>query len=397
MDMIVKLFSIIMGIVVLVSMVGVISNISAPQCVPSELYHDNSIQGFGGGFFDNIYDGMCSTMINANNAVWNLYETVLAGATGQRGNIATVGFDLWGLASFFCRTYSNFEYYSENDAAAITETETFKQLFASQVERCWTLFEGNTRVPLEDRHPLGKQGIFDCAEIIYDFSGGQSVTMAELLATLIGPNMCGNPRNVPVWDPNTQDVNLYSDHWMISPDEPMANPGESIIWCAPKELMEDYWSYVTYTDDFFETVDDVNYIYYPKEITIVGSSVETAECELEDNEYDPIQLGGYVSSSGLTYTTAMCSFQQIYGGSGTDENDETAVISGKGRITISYFDYFDWGLFPNIERASDDYEACGNADVFNNFKDIGSNWYSEKFSTRTSDSILICYEQFPED
>ena len=187
-----------MGVILLVTMASVLTNVSSNTCEPTDLYSSSDdVIGFGGGFVNGLYDSICSRFVGANDAIWGAYSNLLVGIMGQKGNLALFSADLWGLADFFCTTHSNFEYATSEFGGAITSTADFSDLFLYEAERCWKLFEGNYEIPNPTRHPLGKRAFFDCAEIIYDFTDGNYVSLAELYAKLSGPNFCGEDSNLP--------------------------------------------------------------------------------------------------------------------------------------------------------------------------------------------------------
>lgn len=398
-DTVPKIFLIVFGLVVVVTLVVVVNNIGSTTCVP-ELYGEGVI-GFGGGFLNSIFDSLCLNVVDANNAVWNFYDNILSTAAGQRGNIAAIGADMWSMGRFFCQTHSNFDYASSSTGAAIKSTETFKDLFSYELDRCWTIFEGNTSRPLSDRHPLGKTAIHNCAEIIYDFSGFQDEdvpTLAELFAKLNYKNYCGDEFNAPLFlkeeerctydfdwdtflvsDPECEDYNAVKD---------------SIMWCAPKEEMEDFW------------VDNESYI-QPSKFRITGPNVDKLECDTEP-EIPKSERTYFKTSACIPYAEALCSFGEVDGYSFSDkESDESTIIDGCGRIVISYFDYFDFATFLATQKNSDTYAACDFVNVFNDFEPIvlkeSEKWWlfditpPEVIVPREQNSILICYEKYDEE
>ncbi|PIU89331.1 hypothetical protein COS64_00915 [archaeon CG06_land_8_20_14_3_00_37_11] len=399
-----KIFLIVFGLIVIVALVVVLNKVTTPTCSPAKLFDKTGIVGFGGSFINSIYDGVCSAVLNANDAVWGAYSKMLLSLLGQRANVAAIGADLWGMGEFFCQSHSNFEYATGPEGSAITSTEDFKELFAYEVERCWTMFEGITTEPLENRNPLGKHVSFDCAEIIYDFTGGESndyVTMAELYSKLSYLNDCGREYNAPCKVSTTQLSGLGPLAGALGTAE-INYLSENMMWCAPKDLMEEYWA------------DNKSFAPYSS-FDFSGATVDEFKCGSDSLEKDdPDRL--YVDSSAcLPGSIAACSFSEISGYDSSSGDDESLKIDGCGKIVITYYDYFNWQSFLTYQRTGDNYEACGHVDVFNNFEPIirklPENWWevsvidlilgnapeADIIGVRHANQILICYEKYDTD
>ncbi|MBN1923308.1 MAG: hypothetical protein JW791_00935 [Nanoarchaeota archaeon] len=400
MKFIVKIFVMLFGVILIVLMATILNNVTNLTCEPVDLYSgENAVVGFGGGFVNGLYDSMCMTLIEANNAVWNAYANWFVGLIGQRGNVAGIGADLWGLASFFCVKHSNFEYATGPGVGAVTDTEVFKELFLYELERCWTMFEGDTNQPLPSRHPLGKNVYFDCAEIIYDFTiptgPGEFVSFGELTARLLYENSCGEQVNAPI---SSLDREYCTGSYFDAGTGQYVEGGcvdyldllAAIKWCAPKDEMIEYWG-----------AED-NYYREYEEFVSSGGSIITVDCPLESiTPKNFVEHRTYESSACFNYDAALCSFANVSGyNRRTDyeaSNDGSTVIDGCGRIVISYIDYFDWGSIFAAQRAGDDYLTCGGLDVWNNFVALGSDtWPSvgDNIFLYNTDSIIICYEKF---
>ncbi len=381
MNFVLKIFLMIFGVIMIALMAVILTNITNQACSPADLFSgEDSVVGFGGTFINSLYDSMCSTFLEANNGVWNAYANWIVGVFGQRPSMANIAGDLWGLASYFCQTHSNFEYASSGSAGAITDTQTFKELFLYEVERCWSMFqadEGDFGLlsSTDNRHPIGKNAIFDCAEIIYDFSeggGGDYVSFAELLARLMYINSCGDDVNAP--------VRFYED---------VEGPAiiDSMSWCAPKDFMEEYWSSTSKTYARASSLD------------FSGGSVFDLSCDSGSN---PVESTNYTTSACMPYMYAMCSYSSIspkYNNTlGYDpaSSDESAVIDGCGRLVISFFDFFDWGALWWYQSNSDVYDSCDYLNIFNGFNILTGNDlnYNNDLWPRRKNSIIFCYEKY---
>jgi len=353
----INIFMMIFGIMFLVLILMLFGNISGSACVPNELLEQESLVGYGGNFIEKMYDNFCMTSLNINNGVWNFYDSLI-GTVFARPTLSSISMDLGGLIDIFCVAHSNQDYYSENqNLGAVSDSETFKQLFAYELERCWTIFEGKTNEPLDNRHPLGKKAIFDCSEIIFSLDEENSVSLAELYSSLLFDNSCGEKVNAPA---------TYSD----------GEFDESIMWCVPKTLMEGYWNAM---DSTYETPSSAE---FSQSNSVLSCGNDEQVGSLYNNEM----------SACLPYEYAFCSLGSVDSYSSSTGDDESALISGKGKITISYFDYFNWfALGSSI--VSDSYSACDYVEVFNDFKseDLWS------WKPRRENSILICYEKFEDD
>lgn len=380
------IFGALMLVVLAVVLTGVLGG-STVSCVPEELYSDSEVVGFGGGLLDNVYDSACTSLLNANSAVWGLYKRIITGIIGQRENIASVSADLWGLARFFCRTNTNFEYVTQGSAGAISSTEIFTQLFANQVERCWSMFEGQKDYNSE-RNPLGRRGMFDCAEIIYDFSdSGDYVTLGQLYATLASENTCGAQRIIPIVESETLLFGtIYTNY---------------IQWCAPKAKMHGYWNSTTH-------YSNPSYYLEPEEFEVSAGAVDRISCNLGGSGViRPKNVDADVDAC-MPFSYALCSLSYVDGYKNTTlmpghstytPNDDSTVIDNCGKIVISFFDYFSWGVFSSVEKNTDNYAGCGGLDVFNNFESFripGANIFLDKYISvsGSSDSIVICYERY---
>jgi hypothetical protein len=73
MNIIQKVFIMLMGVVFLVLLFFIIDSISTQTCVPEDIYDNQEVGSFGGGFINALYDSMCNSLLNANNAVWGAY------------------------------------------------------------------------------------------------------------------------------------------------------------------------------------------------------------------------------------------------------------------------------------------------------------------------------------
>ncbi len=318
------------------------------------------LEGFGNSFVARVYDGMCSGALDMNSAIWTFYSNAIASMIVNKIGLGEFPFNLNGLVDMLCQTHSNSQYSTSSTAPAITDPEDFKQIFTYEVQRCWEMYEGKTKEPEKYRNPIGSEGIRDCAEIIYDFPEGESVSLAELYARLSLDSV-----NAPV------RYDSESGEW-----------SDNIMWCAPRDMMEDYWHQVNY------------FASSPDEISFSGASVISLKCP-EGEGKDSLDL-----TSCLHFSEALCSFGSINGYSYGSGDDESSVIDGRGRIVISYYDYFDWGGIVFKQRSSDNYISCGGNDVFNNFEKVDLSRLSLslskylRYDKDKKNAIVICYEKY---
>ncbi len=316
------------------------------------------LKGFGNSVVSKIYDGMCSGALDMNSAIWTFYSNAIARMIVNKVGLGEFPFSLNGLVDTLCQTHSNSQYSTTETSVAIRDPEDFKTIFVYEVQRCWEMYEGKTKEPQKYRNPIGSEGIRDCAEIIYDFPEGESVSLAELYARLSLDSV-----NAPV------RYNSETGEW-----------SDNVMWCAPREKMEDYW----YNGGYFN---------YPDEVRISGASVLSLKCPDSGISRDKLEL-----NSCLHFSDALCSFGGIEGYSNGVGDDESAVIDGRGRIVISYYDYFDWGGIVFKQRSSDNYITCGGNDVFNNFEKVHlaslsfSNYL--RYDKDKKNAIVICYERY---
>ncbi|VVB75144.1 Uncharacterised protein [Candidatus Tiddalikarchaeum anstoanum] len=404
-DFAVTVLGLVLSALILAIIAVAFVNVSTTTCAPTDLFTNSKVIGFGGGLIDGVNDGVCAALLNANNAVWGFYESMITGVLGQTENVGMIGSDLWGLASFFCKKHSNFNYVSKGSYGPIDDPEVLRQLFAYEVERCWTLFEGMTNKPLGDRNPIGKNGIFDCAEIIYNITYKEPVTLGDIFAVFGSRNGCGAKRNAPVslirplciplcsvFD-TTNCTELCFDSWFLPYEE-------SMLVCTPYDKMWDYWN-GSHSDNYYTS---------PSNLVIEGENERVASlvsltCRDPSTINEHLQLHNLDSTACMPFSYALCSLGYVEGyHSKTAPNDDSAVIDGAGKITISFYDYFNWGTLLSMQTASDNYKACGNVNVFNNFHPIRDNqvnifdpgsWgVNEYIGVRKQDSIVICYEKY---
>lgn len=410
-NLVMKIFLILFGIIIILGGVIIINSITTSACMPTELFGEVGSVGFGGAFVNTLYDSLCNNVLNLNSAIWNFYSNQAVGWLGQEGTVERIGRAAWDMGGVFCKKHSNFDYATGETAGAITSTENFKDLFVYEVERCWTMFEGIRTNPKDDRHPLGKQAMFDCGEIIYDFTQSNSVSLAELYARLSSTNYCGEDVNAPV-------------EYVDNPDGSQSLI-EYMMWCAPLDEMAAYW--------FWN-----NYYMSPESFQFSASSVDELTCtypdpnqDLPEDEQEVMDRLQHPTTACIPYTQALCSFALgmpwEYGLNVEDidpydlveeewfdessyplgSGDFSTIIDGCGKVTITYYDYFDWGSLFNKQETMDNYKACNYVEVFNNFDtlevwDSSSNTYykryddnsDEYYEIKEKNGILICYERY---
>jgi hypothetical protein len=239
----------------MVLIASVVFNAASGLCQGWYKYvYGESIASIGQSVIGRINDAMCTNLISVNSAIWKFYldySWLLGGGSFARAMIA----DVWGLAKFFCTTFKNDE--------PITDPEGFAEVFAGQVERCWTLMQGQGNpFPNPKRHPLGDEHSWKCAEIFYDFTettGGSDdfVSLFDMYNVLARPNMCGEDRRAPalLFSPYAVEfINNYLGRFNVDLDydfnfiddystfRMFQNKFDSIWWCVPKDLMVEYYS-----------------------------------------------------------------------------------------------------------------------------------------------------------
>ncbi|MFA5333713.1 MAG: hypothetical protein WC376_04430 [Candidatus Nanoarchaeia archaeon] len=330
-DLIQKIFEILLGILMIVLLFNIFSSVTQSSCVPSEIYAHDELTGFRTGIFDNVYDNVCNTFLTMNSGVWQMNKKYFA--RQYLSNILnTVSNTIWNSAKPFCKTHTNLDYASSESSDAITDPSILLELILYESERCWNIFEGRSLEgqSLDNRDPLPLQAYFHCAEIIYDFPKDIYLNMSDIFERIEGQNSCGQPSNIPKVFSSNED---------------------SLFWCIPKDLTEDFWF------DNFKKVGT----YYSGQC-IVGDS--------------PSASSDYCFSS----QRALCSLDYSY----VYESafNSLAVIEGAGKITISYFDYYDWNKYDksfNIDSSIVN-KAC---------KGSKFNVYSYP-----RDSLIFCYERY---
>ncbi|MDD5499804.1 MAG: hypothetical protein PHT91_02935 [Candidatus Nanoarchaeia archaeon] len=309
-ELIEKIFMILMGILVVVILFGIFSNLNKQSCEPAELYSHEEVTGFGGGVFDNMFDTVCSSILDINSGLWGAYTSTAASFSGLRPVLSSISNGIWGLGKIFCKTRTNSDFVERAGRSAISDPEVLKELLLYEAERCWNIFEGKNLGGLSDsdRNPIANIKHFECAEIIYDLPPGEYLSLKDIYESIYLKNSCGEERNIP-----KNPRQAFNDEYNSSKGE--------IQWCVQKELLEDYWF-----NKFAQ-----------------AGSYNGIECEYNDKSSTD-------SSACLSTTNAMCSLGKI---NGYEEDDDVLVINGFGRIAIYYYDW--WKL--DYEHRSDKLNA----------------------------------------
>jgi hypothetical protein len=333
MGMIYKLFLITFGVVGIFIVYLVFTSVTASSCYPDELYTHDETTGFKVGIFDNVYDSMCSSFADMNSGIWQFYKNSIVGISGGRTVVASFSDSIWNMGKVFCKTHTNYDYANIEGNDAINDPEVFLELFLYESERCWNIFEGKNseQYAHSDRDPIANIGFFDCAEIIYNFGEGESLSIDRINERINEKNTCSEQSNTPDYD------NIY--------------------WCAPKDIMREYWT------DFF----------------------------YNGNLY----LEGSLTSKYYSAVSACVPYNEV--NIPTYNGDQVSVIDGKGKITISYFDYFDWDNFwgTNKNEGYDNYPACYYLNAFNNFEEIGQFEFPEdNYKDFDKNTLVICFEKY---
>lgn len=371
-DLINKVFMILMGVFMIVILYSIVNSIgNSSSCYPNDLYGEEGLAGLGGGIFDGVYDSLCGSVIDINSGLWEVFLSGSAQWLNMRSAISSMSNGLWDMGKLFCKTHTNFDYTNVDGNDAITDPEVLLELLLYESERCWNIFEGDKDLNgdyLSKRNPIPNIGFFPCAELIYAFTDGDTLSMKRITERLYEKNSCGSETNIPT----------------------------SLFWCAPDHLMEDFW----YNKDNNYTKYDYNsnsIINLPNVLRI------------EDLLFKPIQ-----SSYCLKNDVANTMFGKI---PGYDSEDGISVISGYGKIIISYFDFFDWKKYgsESAMRAYDIYDACGGIHAFNNFyeyENLGNlfdkgnyavssyTYHDPDFNTNNyvisynQNTLVLCYEKY---
>ncbi len=258
-----------MSLLFLIGVASIVFNAASQVCMGWYKYvYGTSVASFGQGVITRINDAMCTNLLSFNSAIWNFYfdyAWLFGGKAFTRGMIA----DVWGIAKFFCRDFRNKE--------PITDPEAFAEVFAGQIERCWTITQGSkdAKFPNPDRHPLGDKFNWRCAEIYYDFTdvgeGSDYVSLSELYNTLASNNTCGEERSVPALlyspyaldyiaqdsgiDPRTQKEECIGqleggEDINIAPREGEEYGVEEEALCYSYDFISDYFLYLKYRSKF---------------------------------------------------------------------------------------------------------------------------------------------------
>lgn len=352
-NLIEKIFLIIFGVLVVVILFGILSKLAtSSSCEPKELFKEEDILGFGGGIFDNLFDTMCSSILDINSGIWGVYTKFAVELFGLKPALLGISNGLWGLGKIFCKSHSNFEYVNRQGSDAITDPEVFKDLFLYEAERCWNLFEGKNLGGLSefDRNPIANVKFFQCSEIIYSFPAGQSLNLKELYDRLYMKNTCGYPTNIPKHDPERFNI----------------EKGE-IQWCVQKDMLADYW--------------------WDKDAKL--GKYDGTSCEL-------ITKGVIDSTSCLGMKNAMCSLGQVY----TYSQDANNIwqIEGTGKISIYYYDQFvDTNI---IKMMTKSVTSIGSIISFSSLDVIGGisssvlSFVSQYDELRKPNLLYVYYEKY---
>jgi hypothetical protein len=328
-----KIFEIVLGALMIVLLFNIFSSVTQSSCFPSELYSHEELTGFKTGIFDNVYDNFCNTFISMNSGVWQMYKTWV-GQTFASNILNGVSNTIWNGAKYFCKTHTNFDYAKTGSDDAITDPQVLLEIILYESERCWNIFEGRNLngTSLASRDPIPDLGYFPCAEIIYDFPKGAYLNMSRIFERAEGKNTCGEALNMPKVFSSSKD---------------------SVFWCMPNDLAQDFW---------YDRFKDVK-------------TYDSGECTDVGYEFASIS-----SSNCLSSKMALCSLGESYAYS--SDSNSLAVIEGAGKITVSYFDYYDWQTYnPSFNRQ--EYlknEACKGS----KFNDI----------SYPRDSLAFCYERY---
>lgn len=357
-----KVFELVLGAVMLVSILVIFFKLtsSTASCKPNAQLFDNKYSAFSSNFLDDVNDNICGVVLDANSVIWTVYSHFLTSWVGVNSEIEALSIDLWGLGKYFCKTKSNVDYVD----SVINNGDDFIELFKYELERCWKLMEGydsSSSLPKENRNPLGKKGIFDCAELVYDFTinNEKGVTINELNAAISEKNACYEK--------------IYS-------------PSLSYIkWCVPRDKM----------------------------IPFNGTELKYGVDKCYDYKEFDFKGDDFCFPAGF----AACMLGEIDGYNYNNEEgiiDDSVVIDGRGKITISYFDDFDWGGYIFRQKGQDNYPACGGISVVNSYKSLGissssvsylSSLFKEGtpeekmmreilYSGSIKNNIVICYEKY---
>ena len=115
-EMVSKVFYILLGIVAIVSIYYIFTSITTSSCYPTELYNHDETTGFQTGIFDNVFDVLCSKFTDMNSGVMQLYKKWYL--SGMKSSVVSVSNSIWNMGKSFCQTHSNLNYADEegNDA-----------------------------------------------------------------------------------------------------------------------------------------------------------------------------------------------------------------------------------------------------------------------------------------
>jgi hypothetical protein len=340
-----KIFNIVLGLAVIILIYNIFSSVTQSSCFPSEIYAHDEVTGFRTGIFDDVYDNICTMFVDLNSGIYQVAKTWTARKFASN-MLISMSNTIWSSAKHFCKTHTNVDYANSESSDAITDPEVFLELFLYESERCWSLFQGS-QASSENRDPIPNLGFFDCAEIVYDFSENSDIlTFDEIKARFNSNNTCSLPAFTP--------------------------PFVNTLWCAPKHLMKEYWE-----DGFYDR------------------NVYHAE-----TEWSTVYDMGY-SACRNYYDFNIPLYDFYYDGTydGYGDHKKESVISGSGKIIISYFDYYDWKKVDSLShmQSYDNYKACNYVDVFNNFEstlNIKYNSYDYKFANWGSNTLVYCFEKF---